>query len=170
MVERVGHAVAGLVAIVVLGCAGAETGARVGDDGAPSVTSEPAPNGSAENAPPAVEPSRELLAPVLQAAIDAPQLEPYWHVAERPERSPLVLARTPMLEGEPKLVKFGKAVEYATRDKLGDKPHIEVQSLSIKPDRATVVLAYTAEGIVARVDLVREVGAWVVAEAQVVEH
>ena len=110
------------------------------------------------------------MGPVLQAAIDAPQLEPYWHVTERPERSPLVLVRFPALEGEPKLSKFGEAVAYRAHDQLEGRPHLEVQSIAIRSDRATVVLGYPVEGIVAHVHLVREAGAWVVAKAEVVQH
>lgn len=110
------------------------------------------------------------MGPVLQAAIDAPQLEPYWHVAERAERSPLVLVRFPALQGEPALTKFGKPVEYASHPEAASRPHLEVQAISIKPDQATVVLGYPIEGVVAHVFLVRETGAWVVAKAEVVEH
>ena len=81
-----------------------------------------------------------------------------------------MLVRFPALEEEPKLSKFGEAVAYRAHDQLEGRPHLEVQSIAIRSDRATVVLGYPVEGIVAHVHLVREAGAWVVAKAEVVQH
>ena len=128
----------------------------------------PAASGATADASPSQ--SVESMGPILQAAIDAPQLDPYWHVAERAERAPLVLVRFPTLKGEPTLTKFGKPVEYASHAEAASRPHLEVQEIAIRPDQATVVLGYPVEGVVARVFLVRETGAWVVAKAEVVEH
>lgn len=158
-----------LLVLVAAGCAGSDD--RVAQGGRETISAGgETPSAQSSTAAEASALGLDPMGPVLQAAIDAPQLEPYWHLAERPDRSPLVLVRFPALEGNPKLFKFGKAVEYRAHDELEGRPHLEVQSIAIKPDRATVVLGYSVEGIVAHVHLVRETGAWVVAKADVVEH
>jgi len=158
----------GCLLVVSLGC-----GPAAAPESPKNEWVEPAPSSPAaasSGAAPSAERASDPMGPVLQAAIDAPQLEPYWHVAERAERSPLVLVRFPALQGEPALTKFGKPVEYASHADVASRPHLEVQAIAIKPDRATVVFGYPVEGVVAHVFLVRETGAWVVAKADVVEH
>ncbi len=110
------------------------------------------------------------LAALLQAAIDAKELEPYWHVAQAPERAPLVMRRSGPLMSEPKLHKFGQPVVYVAEAELGGRPHMSLSSLIMSKDRAQVGLKYDVEGVVAEIHLVREGGAWVVAKARVVER
>lgn len=158
-----------LLVVTAIGCAPAERpGAADGTRGEASRPADAAQTDGVASA--RIDVPADPIGPVLQAAIDAPQLDPYWHVAERADRSPLVLVRFPALQGEPPLVKFGKPVEYATHADAASRPHIEVQAISIKPDRAMLVLGYPVEGVVAHVSLVRENGAWIVAKAEVVEH
>lgn len=75
--------------------------------------------------------------------------------------------------GEPKQrhkARTRASPHHAAHADVGARPHVEVQAIAIKPERAHVVLGYPAEGIVAHIHLVREVGAWVVTKAEVVEH
>src|SRR5262245_50533620 len=67
-------------------------------------------------------------AAILQAVIDAPGLQPYYHAEVRPERKPLVLLEGPHTKGAA-LEKFGAPVEIVPADRIGDRPHLAIQSL-----------------------------------------
>jgi len=86
---------------------------------------------------------------VMQATLNHPEIEEYFHVEVLPERKPLVLLKNSYFESEPPLKKFGLPVVYATEAELrrAKRPYFEVQRLIINTDLAQVLFWYPPEGL-----------------------
>ena len=118
---------------------------------------------------------------MVQLVLDAPQLAPYWHVDERPERAPLELEISADLvtfaashgRALPRLVKFDQPVILRnTPPAPGDRPweqRFRVR-LEMAADVATVELHYPVEGLHGKAKLVKTSGVWRVEQLTVAEQ
>lgn len=165
-----------LPAIIVLGAALAACGAPP-----PAAPASVAPPGAdvappptidrAANDPPAAPVVGEDLGPILQALVDSPPMDSYFHIDEVPERAPLRIAKTPAVEGEPPLEKFGAPVQYQELSELASLPHLEILSVERTEKGARVQFRYAVEGIngVAEIGPKPE-GGWRVLRAEFTEQ
>lgn len=147
------------VAALVLGCGGRP---------APTPSPPPPPAASAAAPGPPVAPSapptpgssvvESELGPILQALVDAPPMEMYFHVDELPERAPLRIAKTDAVRAEPPIEKFGAPVLYQDPAELADLPHLEIESIEritspTQGQGARIHFRYRVEGIVGVADI-----------------
>jgi hypothetical protein len=117
-----------------------------------TVTAQPPPQPGASETPPPIAIDQEL-GPILQALVDAPPLEMYFHVDELPERAPLRIARTDAVQAEPPLEKFGAPVLYQDPAELANLPYLEIVSIErvtspTQGEGARIRFRYPVEGIV----------------------
>jgi hypothetical protein len=96
---------------------------------------------------------------ILQAFIDAPALQGYYHVDKLPERKPLVLLEGPHTKGAA-LEKFGVPVEIVPAERVGARPHLAIGALERNGEKAVVRFRYDVEGLGGEVRLSRHDGAW----------
>jgi hypothetical protein len=105
-----------------------------------------------------VKMSDKDLSGVLQAVIDAPQLERYYH-SDVAGRTPLVLVAPNA--GKPDLRKFGQAVVISDQP-AKDKPFLEITRIVPTSDHCTVEFRYPVEGLKGKFDLSKQGDKWVV--------
>ncbi|ROZ69376.1 hypothetical protein [Ramlibacter sp. WS9] len=98
---------------------------------------------------------------VLQAVVDAPQLDKYFHADKRPERSPLRIVKGPWYEDDMQVQKFGKAVVFVPADAPGGIA-LEIGELTVSADSAQVAFVYAVEGIAGTAKLQKTGSGWVV--------
>jgi hypothetical protein len=106
---------------------------------------------------------------VLQAVVDAPQLDKYFHADKRPERSPLRIVKGPWYEDDMRVQKFGKAVVFVPADAPGGTV-LEIGELTVSADSAQVTFVYAAEGITGNATLQKTGGGWIVQKMTVRER
>jgi hypothetical protein len=134
-----------------------------------------APSPSAPSSAPSPEASHEKPnAPsdesaILQAFIDTPALQGYYHVDTSPERKPLVLLEGPHTMGA-KLEKFGVPVEIVPAERLGKRPHLNVVALERNGEQAVVRFRYDVEGLAGEVHLSRHDQGWRVESQDIAER
>jgi hypothetical protein len=127
--------------------------------------------GPAESDPPVAPAVGEDLGPILQALVDSPPMDSYFHIDEVPERAPLRIAKTPAVEGEPPLEKFGAPVQYQDRSELASLPHLEIVSVERTEKGARVEFRYQVEGIVGVAEIgPKPEGGWRVLRAEFTEQ
>lgn len=164
--------------LILVGCASTPPEETVRPSAEP-VTAEGDPRTVTEGDPP-TERFRESTE-ILQLVLDAKELEPYWHIAEHPERAPLEievmsdLATFASSHGatDAKLTKFGQPVVVKNAPPgPGDRPS-ELRfgmRLDVRGDTAEVELRYPVEGLGGVAKLAKEAGRWQLVEVKVVEH
>lgn len=141
-------------------------------EGATPPASEPAPEAPAVEDPSvsysnsAVSRSDSDTAAVLQAVVDLPALEPFLH-AELPERRPLRLLATGVVEDRPALERFGEPVAWTDTD---GGPTLELTRVEVGDAEAEVTFRYPIEGVAGSVSLQKQAGTWVVVDHEVVEQ
>jgi hypothetical protein len=90
----------------------------------------------------------EILQQLAQRTLDLPKLEAYYHLDERPERSPLVVVGESVAEAAPKLKKFGKPVIWKRdADVRPGQPVFRFTQVVVQGDGATVEFEYPPEGL-----------------------
>jgi len=112
-------------------------------------------------APPAPPPEDTTVERIIQLVIDAPQLEPYYHAEEAPNRTPLYLVEGRSVHTGLHLQKFGRAVQVLSRDELSfqGRPYFDITQLIVQGDAAEVHFAYPVEGVTGQAWLRRSPGA-----------
>ena len=111
-------------------------------------------------APPAPPPADASVERIIQLVIDAPQLEPYYHADEAPNRTPLYLVEGRSVHTGLHLQKFGRPVQVLSRDELSfqGRPYFDVTQLIVQGDAAEVHFAYPVEGVTGQAWLRRSGG------------
>lgn len=106
--------------------------------------------------------NRQDLAEILQAVLDAEQLQQYYHVDELPERKPVRIAERPELEPHPEVVKFNTPAVYQAREELERKnlPYFTFPRIVINQDLAYLAFRYDVEGLRGSAFLVRSNDGW----------
>lgn len=119
---------------------------------------------------------------IIQLVLDAKELEPYWHIAEHPERAPLEievmsdLATFASSDGatDAKLTKFGQAVVVKNAPPgPSDRPwelRLGVRLDIRADDTAEVELRYPVEGLGGVAKLTKVAGRWQLVEVKIVER
>jgi hypothetical protein len=106
------------------------------------------------------------MAPMLQAVLDAPALQPYLH-PEQPGRTPLTVVT--QLAGPFELRKFGQPVVISKKAEA-DKPALELIDVTRTATGGTVAFRYAAEGISGTFELARDTaGRWTIQRHQLNE-
>ena len=118
---------------------------------------------------PADAPAASDESAILQAVIDAPALQGYYHVDTLPERKPLVMLEGPHTKGA-RLKKFGVPVEIVPSERLGKRPHLNIVALERNGEQAVVRLRYDVEGLAGEVRLSRHDKAWRVDSHDIAER
>ncbi len=98
---------------------------------------------------------------ILQAVVDAPQLDKYFHADKLPERSPLRIVKGAWYDDDIQLQKFGKAVVFVPANAPGGAV-LEIGKLTVSNDSAQVAFVYAAEGIAGNAELQKTGSGWVV--------
>lgn len=98
---------------------------------------------------------------VLQATIDAPQLDKYFHVDQAPERRPLRIVKGSWYDDTIQLTKFGTAVLFTSADSAG-RTAFEITELAVSATSAEVSFSYAVEGIRGNAKLQKTENDWVV--------
>jgi hypothetical protein len=106
---------------------------------------------------------------VLQAVVDAPQLDKYFHADKLPERSPLRIVKGPWYEDDIQVQKFGKAVMFVPADAPGGVV-LEIGKLAVSNDSAQVAFVYAVEGISGNAELQKTGSGWSVQTMKVRER
>lgn len=105
---------------------------------------------------------------LLQTAIDHPDLQPYYHVQDLPERAPMTLVIGSVQGVEPRLNKFGQPVTVQVE--RSDAPsEMILETMNIGDTSASLELLYPAEGVRATFDFTKDAGVWNVTSSQVAE-
>ncbi len=107
---------------------------------------------------------------VLQAVLDAPDLQQYLH-PEIPTRVPVVIVKNEVVADTPNLQAVEVPVVFKPRAGLSESDAaLEITRLEIAGDRATVELAYPIEGLVGTATLHRDGSGWVIDKLQLAER
>src|SRR5262245_37049012 len=100
-----------------------------------------------------VESTEKQMAPVsdlqalVQATIDVPSLQPYFHVDRDQTRKPLILVQNENVSAQLQLNKFGVPVLIVPRAQLQGRPYLEFRALDVHDGAATVQFDYPIEGV-----------------------
>jgi hypothetical protein len=105
---------------------------------------------------------------LLQALIDLPGLQPYWH-PEVPGRIPLILLEGRFGRGH-QLVKFGQPVRILPRSEVKDRPFLEITTFLVTEDGVRIGFRYRVEGVVGSVFFVRKDRTWAAKETRIAEQ
>lgn len=137
-------------------------------------TSEPEPALVAET--PAQEESaspeaqQDPLSEVAQAVLDLSKLEIFWHVDQRPERSPLVVVCDALEGSDSHLQKFGRPVAIKRRKELRPKePALFLDVVERADNRIALEFEYPPEGVFGSAVFGLRGGHWEPTEVQVYE-
>jgi hypothetical protein len=122
-------------------------------------------------APPAPPPADATVQSIIQLVIDAPQLEPFYHADEAPNRKPLYLVEGRSVHAGLHLQKFGMAVRVLSRDELSfqGRPYFDITQLIVQGDAAEVHFAYPVEGVTGQAWLRRSGASWTLESMNVAE-
>jgi len=98
---------------------------------------------------------------LVQLTIDLDILEKYYH-PEVPGRKPLCVVKTESMPDDLSLTKFGEPVRFIPASQREKAPAacLELSSIQIQGDTASVEFAYDAEGIRGEVSFRRTGGEW----------
>lgn len=109
---------------------------------------------------------------ICQLTIDMSTLDKYFHAEELSERKPLLIMKNEYIEQEPLLVKFGKKVQYISRNELRGKsrPYFEFSKILISGSSAHVEFLYPPEGLAGRVNLFKDERGWHIKNHNIVER
>lgn len=107
---------------------------------------------------------------LVQAVIDLEALQNYYHVADAPDRKPLILLKNDVVDRDLGLSKFGVPVQFLVRDEAGQKPYLEVTKAVVTGDSAVMEFRYPVEGIHGTVQFKKAGGRWQVENHKLVEH
>ena len=91
--------------------------------------------------------------------IDAKKLSPYYHTDVFPERIPLHLIKNTWVDEGSHLSKFGRSVDILSSTETGT-PYMNISSIQISGDSATVSFEYPPEGLVGTAKLSRQREVW----------
>ena len=95
---------------------------------------------------------------ILQLLLNAPQLTPYYHFDERPERSPLKVVNAAAIDlGNPTLTAAGRKVEISD---VRDNKAFEITHFVMSQDSAEVSFTFRVEGIAGKASFSRNQGSW----------
>ncbi len=102
------------------------------------------------------------LSSVLQLVLDSAELQQYYHVDEIPDRKPVRIAKSPALDSQPQLTKFGVPVVYEDKNRLleSDRAYFEFRRVIVNPDLAHVSFTYDAEGVRGEAWLIKVDNQW----------
>ena len=107
---------------------------------------------------------------LIQATIDLPALQAYYHVEQDPTRKPLVILMNKVLSQQLSLSKFGVPVVFLSRAEIGDRPYLEVTKLTENEAAAVIEFLYPIEGIRGTVHFKKTGETWTVETHELVER
>lgn len=108
---------------------------------------------------------------IVRVIIDHPNLQKYFH-AELPGRSPLKVLKKESFPEKLPLSKFDVPVDYLKCEELrkSDEAYLDFKKISLENDKAVVEFKYPVEGVVGKVELSKQHGAWAIAKFEIVER
>lgn len=108
---------------------------------------------------------------LVQLTLDLPQLRQYYHVDQRPERSPLIVVAGEDTLAAGQLQQFSRPVVLErTTEAAGGKPYLRIDRVDVRNGGAQVDFAYPPEGISGHVEYRREDDSWSVVKVNLVER
>ena len=105
----------------------------------------------------------------LQATIDAPQLNKYFHSESLSNRIPLRIVKGQWYEDGIRLTKFRQPVVFISAESASG-PFIEIMSLKVQSVTAEIEFRYAVEGIVGQTILKRTNDNWIVESMNIRER
>lgn len=134
------------------------------------IRSPAAPKGGLEERDAGVPRPRADHAALLQAVLDDANLDRYFHINARPERSPLSILQNEVVADSPPLVKFGVPVKYVANISAEKDSALVFAGVRVQGDTAEVHLRYPPEGIIGKVTLTRQSDRWTSRGLKIVER
>jgi hypothetical protein len=107
---------------------------------------------------------------LVQATIDVPSLQPYFHVDRDHTRKPLIIVQNENVSEQLQLNKFGVPVLIVPRAQLQGRPYIELRALEVHNGAATVQFEYPVEGVRGSLQFARQGSAWQLTAERIVER
>jgi len=109
---------------------------------------------------------------ICQLTLEMSSLDKYYHIDKLPERKPLLILKNEYTNHEPDLFKFGEKVKYVSRNGIYEKSrnYFEFSKIEISGNSAYVEFLYPPEGLVGKVNFVKDELGWHIKNHKIVER
>jgi len=116
--------------------------------------------------------ARQDLETLTQLVLDLEAMNGYYHAGKLPERIPLVVIQSQLVDPELKLSKFGQPVVFMDKPSAqkNKRAYMEFTHVDIQPAQATIQFVYPVEGIAGTVNFTKSGKDWRVEKCNIVER